>query len=97
MEVRDERPAPEGAPKTNDELREMAQAALDNWDFTPEADPDGALQAGTEYQARIREGLEYYAADGDAAPEEEVPLLFQGYHSQLDKWEILQELALGVS
>lgn len=88
---------PADAPKTNQELREAAQAALDNWDFTPEPDPDGDLQAGTEYQDRIKAGLEYYAADGDAVPEEEVPLLFRGYHPQLDKWEILQELALGVS
>ncbi len=73
-------------PKTNKELREMAQAALENWDFTPEPD-----------YARIKAGLEYYAADGDAVPDEDVPALFRGYHPQLDKWEILQELALGVS
>ncbi len=73
-------------PATNEELREMAQNALDNWDFNPETDPNGDVKAG----------LEYYANDGDVIEDKEIPALFSGYHFSLDKWDILEELAKGV-
>ena len=73
-------------PTNNQELREMAQAALNNWDFDEETDPDGDIKAG----------LEYYASGGDAVPDEDVPGLFRGYKRQDDKWDILEEIARGV-
>lgn len=73
-------------PKNNQDLREMAQAALENWHFDEDTDPDGNTKAG----------LEYYAADGDAVPDEDVPSLFEGYKKMIDEWDILSELAQNI-
>ena len=73
-------------PKNNAELREMAQAAIENWLFDEETDPNGDIKAG----------LEYYAADGDAVPDGDVSRLFEGYKVSLDEWDILEEMAKGV-
>jgi hypothetical protein len=72
-------------PQNNQELRQLAAAALDHWDFSAETDPDGDIKAG----------LEYYASPGDAVPDEDIPTLFDGYPA-MDHWDILQELARGV-
>mgnify|MGYP001563939766 CR=1 FL=1 len=72
-------------PKNNQELRQIAQEALDNWTLDSETDPDGDIKAG----------LEYYASDGDAVPDKDVPGLFQGFKN-LDQWDILEEIARGV-
>jgi hypothetical protein len=73
-------------PQNNAELREMAQAALENWQLDAETDLDGDIKAG----------LDYYAADGDAVPDEDVPQLFQGFKSSLSEWDVLEELAKGI-
>lgn len=73
-------------PQNNDELRQMAKDALDNWLFDEETDPDGDIKAG----------LEYYAADGDAVLDEDVSNLFKGYKNSLNEWDILEEIARGI-
>ena len=70
-------------PQSNVELRQMAEGALENWLFDEETDPGGDIKAG----------LEYYAAGGDVAPDEDVPDLFAGFKASLDEWDILEEMA----
>lgn len=74
------------APQNNEELRQLAKDALANWLFDKDTDPDG----------NIKVGLEYYAAEGDAVPDEDVPSLFKGYKTSLDEWDILEEMAKGI-
>lgn len=76
--------ATKNVPQNNAELRQMALAALENWLF--DGDTDGDIKAG----------LEYYAADGNAVPDEDVPNLFSGFKGSLDEWDILEEMAKGV-
>lgn len=73
-------------PNSNKELQKLAREAIENWLFDADTDPDGA----------IKEGLEYYASDGDVCPDEEIPSLFEGWSSHMDKWDILEEMARGV-
>lgn len=74
------------APKNNAELRQLAKDALANWLFDEDTDPDGHIKAG----------LEYYASEGDVAPDTDIPAMFQGFHKSLDKWDILEERARAI-
>lgn len=68
---------------TNEQLRQMAKDALDNWIFDAETDPDGACKCG----------LEYLVSDGDL-PQEAIDYRFnEGTFPTLDKWEILDDWA----
>ena len=62
----------------NETLRNMAQAALENWLFDEDTDPDGD----------VNRGLEYLASDGDF--DEDV---IEAHVTREDDWDGLQEWA----
>lgn len=62
----------------NDELREMAQLALENWQFDSETDPDGD----------IKRGLEFLAAEGNW-DQDVIDTRFE----RGDKWDSLMDWA----
>lgn len=76
-------------PTNNEELRQMAKTALENWLFSeddPEIDQDGYIKAG----------LLVLAAEGDYVPDEDISSLFENPAPGEDVWDVLSEIAKGV-
>ena len=68
---------------TNQELRQMAKDALENWLFDEETDPDGDC----------KRGLEFLSGEGDFDQEVIDYRFNEGNFPTLDKWEILDDWA----
>jgi len=66
---------------TNEQLREMANEAMNYWDFDAETDPDGSLLRG----------LQYIASDGDFR-QSAIDAQFGGKTDD-SKWDALDEWA----
>jgi hypothetical protein len=78
---------------TNQELRQMAQEALENWDFTLRdcSDDDWDCSDENQYTVATEAGLKALAMPGDYE-QEVIDGRFAGATSR-NKWDILEEWA----
>lgn len=67
---------------TNEELREMAKSAQENWQFDDDTDPDGD----------IKRGLEFLATEGNW-DQDVIDARFDNPGRGRDKWDCLEEWA----